>query len=137
MSSQRHDMLNAEDLLPLCNISLSLPHLFLTKTRPFQKNCKALSKFCRIVKLCFLAKVGSHFWPALSRPWRPQFCYQFDTAQSIKLAALNFATNLILALQPFTINHNRANRGPYKSHCAHVSLHLAVQPQIATNKPKK
>jgi len=39
--------------------------------RENQENCKALSKFCRIVKLCFLAKwVSSHFWPvsALAAP---------------------------------------------------------------------
>ena len=47
----------------------------------------------------------------------------------------NFATNLILALQPFTINHT-SQTGPYKSQRAHVSLYLAVQPPIATNKPK-
>ena len=82
-----------------------------------QENCKALSKFCRIVKLCFLAKWVSSLLACLG-PGGP-----------------NFATNLILALQPFTINHT-SQTGPYKSQRAHVSLYLAVQPPIATNKPK-
>ena len=96
--------------------AMPAPSVF-SQGRENQENCKALSKFCRIVKLCFLAKWVSSLLACLG-PGGP-----------------NFATNLILALQPFTINHT-SQTGPYKSQRAHVSLYLAVQPPIATNKPK-
>ena len=94
---------------------------FLTRTKRFRKK---LQSFVKILQDCQTLLFGKGSLILLAR------------AVSA-LAAPNFATNLILALQPFTINHTRANTGPYKSHRAHVSLYLAVQPLIATNKPKK